>query len=62
MVSEIYVYGDVLVEQVDQCTCFGGFDVYGHEPSCGLEPVAFVDEWSATILWDMSDIWRGSVP
>lgn len=35
--------GSWIVEKVDACTCGSGADItklYGHEPGCGIEPVA----------------------
>lgn len=56
--SDIYVIGDTLVIESGECNCAGGFETYGHEPYCGIDPIAFEGEWSPTILWDMSEIRR----
>lgn len=33
-------HGEWIVQATDGCTCHGGTTVYGHEPGCGIEPIA----------------------
>lgn len=34
------VFAGWVCEHVDQCTCDGPFETYGHRPECGLVPLA----------------------
>ncbi|WPH57691.1 hypothetical protein [Mycobacterium phage WXIN] len=47
--SEYSIIGDWLARAVNACTCYGGGDHnYGHEPGCGYEPLARVEELRAS--------------
>jgi hypothetical protein len=47
--NEYAVVDDWLVVRVDKCTCGAGGTPYGHEPHCGWEAVAKLDEILAAV-------------